>query len=112
MSQATASLPQPCSSIEALFTNHQAALAEKRRVYALAEQAGDADADAAEAACDAACDAEESVADMILARHARSQIEFAIQARVLLARGADPADLFYYRPEDLTRFIQEIAARL
>jgi hypothetical protein len=35
----------------------------------------------------------------------------AIKARVLLARGPDPANMFYYRPEDLSRFVQEIAAR-
>ena len=62
----------------------------------------------AQAAYDAAYDAVEAVADMIFANPTRSKADAAIKARVLLARGADPADLFYYRPKDLIGFIQEI----
>jgi hypothetical protein len=47
--------------------NCLAADAEKRRVYALADEADDADINTAEAACDAAYDVVEGIADMILA---------------------------------------------
>ncbi|WP_128940522.1 hypothetical protein [Bradyrhizobium zhanjiangense] len=103
MQQAELSLPR-------LFENYQAADAEKRRVYAMAEQAADDDIGAAEVACYAAHDTAEAVADAILAWPARSPIEFAIKARVLLARGSDPVDLFHYRPEDLARFLREVCS--
>lgn len=108
MSQAAVTLSRPTSAIEALFARYQVADAEKRRVYALADDTADVDLDAAEAVCDAAHDAVESVADAILAAAAKSTTDLAIKAQVLLARGADPADLFHYRPQDLTRFVQEV----
>lgn len=116
MSQAAFSLPQ-FSPFELLLADYEVATAEKDYAYELwhgawaATGGGGAavDAvDAAEAACDAAYDAVEAVTDMILALPARSSSEVAIKARVLSARGADPADLFYYRPQDLTRFVQEV----
>ncbi|WJR74923.1 hypothetical protein [Bradyrhizobium sp. NP1] len=101
MKQATVSLPR-------LFEDYQAVAAEKRRIYGFAAQAADADLDAAEAACDAAYDALEAIADAILAIPTASIGDLVIKAQVLLARGADPADLFHYRPIDLSRFVQEV----
>lgn len=101
------SLTKP-TSIELLWKQFQATAAEKRRIYALADQAADGDLEAAEAACDAADDALEAVADAILATPLASKADVAIKAQVLLARGADPADLLHYRPKDLLRFVQEI----
>jgi hypothetical protein len=37
-----------------------------------------------------------------------AEIDLPIKAQLLLARGADRADLFHYRPQDLTRFVQEV----
>jgi hypothetical protein len=108
MQQAAFSLPLPTSTIETLIKNYEAADAEKSRVYALAANAADDDVDAAEAACGAAYDAVEGIADVILATPIGSATDVAIKARVLLARGADAADLFHYRPEDLTQFVQEL----
>jgi len=45
----------------------------------------------------------------VIATPIGSATDAAIKARVLLARGADAADLFYYRPEDLTQFVQELS---
>ena len=106
MQQADISLPRPTYAIEALFSKHQTADAEKRRVYALADEADDADLHTAEAACDAAYDVVEGIADAILASPAGSAAEIAIKAQLLLARGAQ--DLLHYRPDDLTRFVQEV----
>ncbi|MCK1618055.1 hypothetical protein IVA96_15660 [Bradyrhizobium sp. 159] len=108
MPQATNTLTRLTSTIDTLFADHQVALAEKRRVYALAERATDDKVDAAEAACDVAHGAVENIADAILMAPAMSVADLAIKAQLLLARGADPADLFHYRPEDLTRFVQEV----
>jgi len=106
MSQAATTLSRPTSAIETLFKTYQAAVAEKRRMYALAD---DTDDDATEAGCAAAYSAAENIADALLAAPVTSDVDRALKARVLLARGADPADLFYYRPADLIRFIQEIS---
>ncbi|MCK1758752.1 hypothetical protein IVA78_27170 [Bradyrhizobium sp. 137] len=94
--------------IELLWNEFQSAASEKQRVYALADQAAAGDLEAAEAACDAAYDAVEAIADAILATPFASKADVAIQAQVLLSRGADPADLLHYRPQDLTRFVQEV----
>jgi len=99
-------MQQAVPSLSRLFDDYQAAATEKRRVYALADEADDADLDTAEAACDAAYDAVEGIADMILATPTGSAAEIAIKAQLLLARGAQ--DLLHYRPEDLTRFVQEV----
>lgn len=99
------SLTRP-TPIELLWKQFQTTVAEKRCIYALAEQA--ADGDATEAACDAAYEALEAVADAILAAPLASKADAAIQAQVLLARGVE--DLLYYRPQDLTRFVQELAS--
>ena len=107
MPKAAVTLALPCSTIETLFKTYQAAVAEKRHIYALAD---DTDDNATEAACNAAFDAAEDIADALLAAPITSDVDRAIKARVLLARGADPADLFYYRPADLIRFIQEISS--
>lgn len=101
-------MQQAATTITRLIEDYQTADAEKKRVYALAEQAADCEGDATEASCDAAYDAVEAVADVILATPARSSSHLAMKAQVLLARGTDPKDLFHYRPEDLTRFIQEV----
>ncbi|MET4233371.1 hypothetical protein QA633_43655 [Bradyrhizobium barranii] len=94
--------------IEQLWKQFQVTANEKRRIYALADQAAaDAELNAAEAACDAAYEALEAVADAILAAPQASKADAAIQAQVLLARGAE--GLLYYRPEDLMRFVQEVA---
>lgn len=106
MQQATLSLAQQSSTIDTLFADHQIALAEKHRVYVLAEQAGDADLNAAEAACDVAYDAVENIADAILTAPPASLADLAIKAQLLLARGAE--DLLHYRPKDLARFVQEV----
>lgn len=98
--------------IELLWQQFQATAAEKQRIYALADQAANAELDAAEAACDAAHDALEAVADAILTTPLASKTDVAIKAQVLLARGADPADLLHYRPNDLSRFVQEIRDQL
>jgi hypothetical protein len=100
-------MQQAALTISQLFTDYQTADAEKRRIYALADQSDDGGCDAADA-CDAAYDAAEAVADAILATPAHSYTHLAIKARVLLARGTDLADLLYYRPNDLSRFIQEV----
>jgi hypothetical protein len=114
MQQADFSLP-PSSSIELLLADYEVAIEEKKRAYALSEvRAGadgpDADAKfaAAEAAADRAYEAAEDVADMILALPARSTRELAIKVRVLSAR--DPYHQVHHRPEDLTRFLQEVSS--
>lgn len=101
-------MSQAALTITRLFEDYQTADAEKKRVYALAEEAADCEGEAAEASCDAAYDAVEAVADVILATPARSYSHLGMKAQVLLARGPDPKDLFHYRPEDLTRFVQEV----
>lgn len=108
MQQATIILPRLTSTIDMLFADHQVALAEKQRVYALAEQAGDADLDEAEAACDVAHRAVEDIADAVLTEPSRSLADLAIKAQLLQARAANPAALFHYRPQDLTRLVQEV----
>lgn len=100
------SLRKP-TAIELLWKQFQATAAEKQRIYAMADRTDDTDHDAAEAACDAAYDALEAVADAILAAPVASETDVAIQAQVLLARGAE--GLLHYRPEDLMRFVQEVA---
>ncbi|WP_439406407.1 hypothetical protein ACNJX9_34035 [Bradyrhizobium sp. DASA03076] len=100
------SLTKP-TPIELLWKQFQTTADAKREIYALADQTADTDySDAAEAACDAAYDALEAVADAILATPLASKADAAIQAQVLLARGAE--GLLQYRPKDLTRFVQEI----
>lgn len=96
------------TAIELLWKQFQATASEKLRIYAMADQTADTDPDAAEAACDAAHDALEAVADALLATPLASKADVAIKAQVLLARGAAPADLLHYRPQDLSRFVQEI----
>ncbi|MGY3584439.1 hypothetical protein ACVIGB_006502 [Bradyrhizobium sp. USDA 4341] len=103
MQQAAITIPQ-------LFKGYQTADAEKRRVYALAERATNNDIKAAEVACDAAYDAAETIADAVFATPFASASDIATKAQLLLARGDDPADLFYYRPRDLVRFLKEIIA--
>ncbi|WP_029084344.1 hypothetical protein [Bradyrhizobium sp. th.b2] len=102
MQQAAISIPQ-------LFKGYQTADAEKRRVYTLAERATN-DIEAAEVACDAAYDAAETIADAVFATPFASASDMATKAQLLLARGDDPADLLYYRPKDLVRFLKEIIA--
>jgi hypothetical protein len=123
MQQADFSLPH-FSPIELLLPDYEVAVAEKTKTYDFRETlfatVGDAlvgaTFDAVEAICEAACEAAyeaaEAVADMILGLPARSPSDFAIKARVLLARGPDPANMCDYRPGDLSRFVQEIAARV
>ncbi|MDA9510928.1 hypothetical protein XI09_40995 [Bradyrhizobium sp. CCBAU 11386] len=96
--------------IEQLWKQYQVTASEKRRIYALADQPVDGDLEAAEAACDAAYEALEAIADAILTAPLASEADATIQAQVLLARGADPADLLHYRPQDLTRFVREVGA--
>lgn len=103
----THSLTKPTPT-ELLWKQFQATASEKRRIYALADQTAGTDPDAAEAACDAAYEALEAVADTIMAAPIASKVDAAIQAQVLLARGAE--GLLHYRPEDLTRFVQELAS--
>ncbi|MCA6099183.1 hypothetical protein [Bradyrhizobium australafricanum] len=100
-------MQQAASTIPQLFRGYQTANAEKRRVYALAEQAADND-EAADVACDAAHAAAETVADAIFATPFASPSDIATKAQLLLARGDDPADLFHYRPDDLVRFLKEV----
>ena len=107
MSQAAFSLPH-FSPIELLSADYEVAITEKTTAYAIADKAAPAAYDVAEAGCSAAYDAAESVADMILAIPAGSLKDLAIKARVLLTHGADPADLLHYRPDDLSRFVEEV----
>ena len=100
-------MQQAVLSLSRLFETYQVADAEKRRAYALAEGVAGADLETTEAACDAAYEAVEGLADAILAAPAGSPAEVAIQAKVLLARGAQ--DLLHYRPDDLPRFVQNVA---
>ncbi|MCK1493474.1 hypothetical protein IVB14_24375 [Bradyrhizobium sp. 180] len=96
--------------IALLWKQFQATTAEKQRIYALADQAANAELDAAEAACEAAYDAVEAIADAILATPFASEVDLAIQAQVLMSRGADLDDLLQYRPQDLTRFVREVGS--
>ena len=73
----------------------------------MAEQAADDDVDAAEVACDTVYDAVETLADAIFGMPARSVADLAIKAHLPLARGA-VHDLLHYRPDDLSRFVQEV----
>src|SRR5882757_8944697 len=50
-------MSQAAITITQLFEDYQTADAEKKRVYALAEEAADCEGEAAEASCDAAYDA-------------------------------------------------------
>lgn len=113
MSQAPFSLPQ-FSPIELLLADYEVAIDEKKAAYAVSDtccDAGGPDARAnlatAEATADRAYEAVEDLADMILDLPAQSASELAIKARVLSAR--DPYHQVHYRPEDLTRFLQEVS---
>lgn len=105
---ATASIRKP-TPIEALWKLYKVACSEKRRIYALfdeAEASGDDDKiDQAHAASDAAFDALEDIADEILrARPKVAAIDLPIKAQVLVGRDHGNG----YRADDVQRFCRDV----
>lgn len=95
--------------VEALWKLYKAALREKRRIYALfdeADAAGDNDKiDQADAACDAAFDALENIADKILRLRPKvAEIDLPIKAQVLVERDHGNG----YCAADVQRFCRDV----
>ncbi|WP_156944333.1 hypothetical protein [Bradyrhizobium sp. Ec3.3] len=106
--QSTHQLRKP-TPIEALWRLYQAASIEKRRIYALydeAEAAGDSDKiDQAHAACDAAFEALENIADKIMRLRPKvPAIDLPIKAQVLVGRDHGNG---YWAP-DVQRFCRDV----
>ncbi|RZM99945.1 hypothetical protein CWO91_34810 [Bradyrhizobium genosp. SA-3] len=108
MQQAVLSLTRPTSAIEALFAKYLTAEAEKRRVYALYNEAeaagGDDEIEQAHAACDAAFDALEDIADKILRARLKIPADLPIKAQVLVGR--DHGNGYWAR--DVQRFCRDV----
>lgn len=102
-----------------LRADYAVAVEEENRANALWNEAwaatrradaAEAEFEAADAALYAASNALEAVVDMIVASPCGSVADLAFKAEVLFWPGANPADLFYRRPQDLTRFVHDVSS--